>query len=258
MNRRKSKDIELQEVPFNIENWESMHLGIYDKHVDTVQEGQMNTMVRMARILPNIKKSSKILVLSSGNGYAALFLALNYGCKVDCICKSDDVAERLKNLAIEVGMEDVINVTICEFDQINFTNSTFDMIWSLDAVSNSDNHLTIFREVNRLLTPEGRFIFSDYVGTASSDQDKKEKLVKLLNITQLNMADRYMKLADKADLEKVYSREMPEQIVKHFQQLKEEVIESDLDKSEKLNQIYDLVQESLISWGIFQFQKRNI
>jgi sarcosine/dimethylglycine N-methyltransferase len=258
MNKRKAKEEELQEVPFNIENWESMHVGIYDKHVESVQEGQMNTMIRMIRILPNIKKSSKILVLSSGNGYAALFLALNYGCKVDCICKSEDVADRLKNLINEVGMEDVINITICEFDEINFTNATFDMIWSLDAVSNSDDHLTIFREVNRLLAPEGRFIFSDYLDSPKADDEQRSKLVSLLNIHQLNMSERYMKLADKADLEKVYVREMPEQVFKHFTQLKSEVVESDLSKSEKLNQITTLLENQPISWGVFQFQKRNI
>jgi sarcosine/dimethylglycine N-methyltransferase len=248
------------DVPFRSEEWNQYPVGLYRKKVVNPAEAIQASFERMARLLPNIKKSTKPLVFNSGYGLAALFLADKYGCKVECICNSDETAQVTADFAKQFGLEDLINITNCLFDQVPFSGASFDLVWSMDSMSFNENKPTTLKEVARLLIPEGRFIFSDYIKSSKFLEDVWIPVESSDRQRQLVSASEYIKLADRADLERVYLREDEDQLKQHFtyvQKALEQVKDVDEQVKDRLVQLQDRLKQQQLTWGLFQFQKRN-
>ena len=260
MSRNNDDKIISIEVPFRSNEWNQYPVGLYRNDVTDPAIAIQQSFERMARLLPNIKKSTKPLVFNSGYGLAALFLADKYGCKVECICNSDETAQVTTDFAKQFGLDELINITNCLFDQVPFSGSSFDLVWSMDSMSFNENKPTTLKEVARLLIPEGRFIFSDYIKSSKSFDDVWIPIESADRKRQLVTANEYIKLADRADLERVYLREDVEQLKQHFSFVKEHLNTSkspDSQIMDRLVQLQEQLEDQNLSWGLFQFQKRN-
>ncbi|MFT4533509.1 MAG: sarcosine/dimethylglycine N-methyltransferase [Saprospiraceae bacterium] len=261
MYNKKEVEVIKIEIPFNIGEWKTFHTGIYKGDDEDIDTALQHTIERMVRLMPNIKKSSKILVLGGANSYPAVFLATRYGSKTDCIAQSDEAAKTIEKYAKSHGKDDTITVHVQPFSKTMFSDGNFDIIWSMDGVHTTENKRTMIREAARLLVPEGRFIFCDYMKKGSGDSEDTDEYV---------TSKGYLKLADKADLERVYLREMAgdasrhheillEQIEKNKAKLAKKVGAKELDTiTAEIAERKSKLDNGELDWGFLQFQKRNV
>ncbi|MFT6334570.1 MAG: sarcosine/dimethylglycine N-methyltransferase [Saprospiraceae bacterium] len=259
-NKKEVEVIEL-EIPFNVGEWKTFHTGIYKGDNEDIGVALQHTIERMVRLMPNIKKSSKILVLGGANSYPAVFLATRYGSKTDCIAQSDEAAKTIEKYAKSHGKDDTITVHVQPFSKTMFSDGNFDIIWSMDGVHTTENKRTMIREAARLLVPEGRFIFCDYMKKGSGDSEDTDEYM---------TSKGYLKLADKADLERVYLREMAGDASRHHGILLEHIDKNKAKLAKKVGAkkldtiIADItdrksrLDDGELDWGFLQFQKRNV
>jgi cyclopropane fatty-acyl-phospholipid synthase-like methyltransferase len=249
---------------------ENIHTGIYKKKSDSIDTAAENTMKLMTRLLPKIGKNTHILNLGTSYGAAARFLAQKYQCKIECLSFSEQGNEYNEQLTKEAELEDHINIQIGNYEQLPFAREAFDIVWSQDAFFHNKQREKVFREVARVLKPEGRFIFTEVLKSQDCPEAVLKDIEAVVPVGHLFSIREYRRIARKADLEQVFVREMPEQLIKHYSK----VIDAAKDQLKKLSEKADkdLLQNMIdtwglyvengekgyLNWGILQFQKRNI
>ena len=110
---------EADEFYYNVWGGEDIHIGIYDEPTQDIKSASQQTVWKMAKFLPAIKRSSKILDLGSGYGGAARLLAKKYECKIDCLNLSETENERNRTKNKNTGLEDFITVTTGNFEKVS-------------------------------------------------------------------------------------------------------------------------------------------
>lgn len=247
-----------------------IHIGTYKKGKKDPATAAMNTTLRLIRLLPGIKKKTKMLILGSDYGAAARYIVEKYQCKVDCLNYSE-LQNKYNRKQIEAEeLDDKITVNKGVFAKTPFERETYDIVWSQDALMYSKEKLKIFREVSRVLQPEGRFIFTDIMLSDDHPKSVLKDLLPSVHTKEMVTLDRYIKLASRADLERAYLRAIPEQLVTHFENVLDKVSADKKELIEKANKKTVEAQEKefknwliaaesgYLNWGILQFQKRNV
>ena len=256
-----------QELPdptltkLDIKDWKSFMVGTFKKDDKALEESIGNTLKRLIRISPKIKKSTKMMLFSNGNSFVPVYLASQYGCKINLVTESEDVAKKMEKEVAKYELTEKIDVTVEDYNLTSFTYDHFDMIWSVGGMQNQEKLLHILREVKRLLVPQGRFILCELAKT-SEDADAKNPF------SNHSFAD-LLNVSNKADLEKVYEKALTRESVAHYQRLATE-LENAKAKLKKavgaesfdslLSDVKTLSSQSedeQIAWGFLQFQKRN-
>ncbi|MFK7933759.1 MAG: methyltransferase domain-containing protein [Saprospiraceae bacterium] len=247
-----------------------MHIGTYKKGKKNPADGANNTTLRLIRFLPNIKKKTRMLILGSDYGAAARYIVEKYNCKVDCLNISELQNKFNRKQAEADELDDYLTVNKGVFAKTPFERETYDIIWSQDALYYSKEKLKIFREVVRLLQPEGRFIFTDIMLNSEESIPELKKLLPAIHFKNMATEDQYKKLSSRVDLERAYLRTIPEQLVTHFENVlskvesdQKELIEKSNKKTvetqtEELKGWLTAAESGYLSWGIMMFQKRNV
>lgn len=245
-------------------------IGLYRKDDDSLADAQGNIMEKMLRLLSSIKRSTRILILGAGYGDVARHIAAEYKCKVDCLNPNPEQNQHNKRQveAMELGKF----VTLIEggLDKIPFEHEHYDYIWSQGQLLFHEDAQTLFRSVQHVLKPEGRFVFTVPTRTPSLKGDVVEAITGS-DASQLHFRspEDYVNMAKRADLGKVIAIDKPQSLLRHFQNLKANALESkeaassntEQDKLEQIIHRYDnwikAVELESLGWGIFLFQKRN-
>lgn len=262
-----SKLISLKDIYSKIWDKTDIHVGIYDKPNTRVKKAAENTVLRMLRMLPGIKKNTKILNLGSGYGDTARFLAEKYGCQVDCFNSSEVENQYNLEQIEEAGLEKKVNVFKGNYKKLPFARENYDIVWSQDLSMHSHIKEGLFREVATVLKPEGRFVFTAHL---QNDECPPNLASEIQHFNYLGTPKRYKQLARKADLEQVLVKQMSDHFIKHYEVIlemlgkKENTLRKKVGKL-SFNRIQDSLQDLIDSgkngyykWGILQFQKRNI
>jgi len=249
------------EIPFELSDWSRYHTGIYFKENKDIDQALQHTMERLVRLMPNIKKSSKILVFCGPNTWPVVFLGTRYGSKIDCVCFNEEEQKNMEKAAKDHGIDDKLTVHINTLEKTMFSDANFDIIWSMDLLHMTEDKNAAIREAARLLIPEGRFVISDYI--------KKKESSEVTSDHAFLTAKEYLRLADRADLERVYLREMAVDASKHLDQVLAMAEKDQKKLSKRMGKDYEStikdIQErkedldnGTLDWAFFQFQMRNI
>jgi len=240
----------------DIINWQNFIVGTYTKDSTTLEEGQRKSLNRIEKLIPKIKKAYKVLVYSSGNSFIPIFLGSKYNCKITVLVENDQAMESIQNDVQQYEMEDYITVEKGNFEQTHYNYDHFDMIWSVNANADREKIGRLFREVRRIIVPQGRFLMLELTNNEEVENS-------------YYTTDELEKLASRADLEKVYLKDFAKETNTHLSKLKEqfetdkkkleknidgEVLSSSLGQLEKL-QVQN--HELGISWKFLQLQKLN-
>jgi cyclopropane fatty-acyl-phospholipid synthase-like methyltransferase len=244
----KSTNEEQIDIPYNLKQWQDYPVGTYKKNTKGIKEAIETTMGRLTRIVPSIKKSSKLLVFSSGSSYVPIYLAVHSGCKIECIANSDKASKKIVKDVKELGLEDNITVASKPFSKTLFHRNTFDMVWSVAESYQDDEALDVFREVARVLVPEGRYILCHQFRSEENDHE---------DFAHLAIVENFLHKASNVDLERVYVKELKNETVKH---LKAFLKHKDTPSKEKkiLEKFLDSSELDQLVWAFLVFQKRNI
>ena len=248
---------------------EVIQVGIYDTPNQDMLTAHQNTILKLVKLLPSIKKKHRILILGSGYGNAARYIAQEFGCKIDAVNPYKIQNQKNEMLTEAANLNDKISIHKNGFRHLPFERETFDIVWSQDDLSQSSKKPKIFREVQRVLKTSGRFIFTGYWSKGDLAKESLLELADKIQIKELGSPKMYNRLVSGVGLERAYVKEFPSSLEFHTTNIlqkmdnldKKTVKEIDekiiANEKEKYNQRLKAIEKGLISWGIFQFQKLN-
>lgn len=248
---------------------EDIHIGIYSTGQESIKDASRNTILKMTKRLPSIKKGTKILDIGSGYGGAARFLAEKYKCQVDCLNLSETENQRNLKKTKAADLEKLISVTTGNFEQIPFDQESYDIVWSQDALLHSNKKLRVFQEVSRVLKPGGHFLFTDPMQSNDCPAGVLNEVLGRIHLEEMGSFNLYKRLARRTGLEQVFTKEMSEQLTSHYSKVLETLQKRYEEVAKKSKKTYldkmmqglqhwiDAGEKGYLTWGILQFQKRN-
>ena len=246
------------------------HIGLYTKEATTPEEAKDETIHKIDRLVPKIKKSSKILDLGSGYGESARYLVAQYNSAINCLDISEVQNEHNQKLNKAAEADERITVTQGSFQKIPFPRESIDIVVAQDCLYHSTAKKKAFLDISRVMTSEGRFIFTDIIKKAGVTDDEVEPLLKGLNIKDFGSIKKYHRFAPRCDFEQVYLMEYPDMLTKHYENLLEVLQKNEAaiakittkkfvtEKIEETEKWIKLANSGLITWVLIQYQKRNV
>lgn len=246
---------------------EDIHVGIYDDPNEEIVNASHKTVEFMAGKINIINKPYKVLDLGAGYGGSARYLAEKFECEVDCLNISEvqNKKNRLKNKAL--GLADKVRVHHGNFEKIPFENNSYDCVWSQDSILHSKNKDVVFKEVSRVLKPDGEFIFSDPMQKNALVTPQLTKVFERIHLDSMGHPDLYKKLADENGIFINEYSSMPKSLLFHYTnvlkqleqkqnelrgRISDEYIQS---MKEGLNHWIGASRSDLLEWGVFHFKK---
>lgn len=237
---------------FDPKEWETYPIGLHKKNIAKGEQALKNTLERIMKLLPGIKKSSKLLVLSRGNTQIAEYLAHEFMCSVDVMCNTDAQAKAVEKAIKAKGLDEKVVVKQNSFTELILDREHYDIAFSIAELYNEDDTLLIFKEIARSLVPEGRFIMLEVFDTFEDE-------VELDGYENITSIDNILRRGRRADFERVYAKLLPEKTIQYYKGLVDKSSEKIKgDSLKRLKKLSDYAQGNAINWGIIQFQKRNI
>ena len=257
-----------QTIYRNLWGGDDLHIGLYDDPAATPFEAARATTDRMLKLFPKINRSTRILILMSGFGTAARYIAENNNCKVDCL--NDDETQNAFNQA-EIDRLDLtkkVIVTLGDVEYMPYEPDTFDYVIAQDSFSITDAKPQMFRAIHRVMKPEGRLIFSAV--TVKEDLDEATlKRVHQLPVEDLITLQQYDQDARRGFFQQIYSIRRDHFLPVHFGKLGDILRENKADLVKQSSEAFvaerikacddfkQLGEDGALGWGILLFQKLN-
>ncbi|MCW6053102.1 methyltransferase domain-containing protein [Lyngbya sp. CCAP 1446/10] len=244
---------------------EHVHIGLFQHPNEDLEVAKKRTTEYMTSLL-NIDDKCRILDLGAGYGGTARYLAKTYSSRVSClnISKMQNAINLQRNQ--EQELTSFIDVQEGTFEQLPYSNSSFDVIWSQDAIYHSTTPEKVFQECSRVLGDEGELIFSVVMLDDSISTENQQKLTQYYSLN-LQYLQTYRHLAEEMNFCESKIVDFSENIQINYSRLLEkmEVLQAEnnqlwsLDFYTKMKQrLLDWVdagEKGLIHWKILHFQK---
>lgn len=259
----------VQHIYHNVWGGDDLHIGIYRPKSLSLFEANRKTTERMLRLLPRIKRSTKILVIQSGFGGAARFIAQEYNCKVWCINDDEAQNEYNERKVEELDLSKKVKIEKGFVEYMPYEPDYFDFVIAQDALSLTGKKRETFRAIHRVLKPEGRLIISALMRSETCEEPGAEKLIKQLPVEELITEEQYGTDAKRGFLQQIYSIELSDQLVHHYTKVlytleanKEKLVEQSSDRFvqqriKTYKTFIRLAEDGCLDWGILMFQKMN-
>ena len=252
---------------FHVWGGEDIHVGLYEKEGESIFEASRRTVDRMLQMCGNLDDKSRVLDLGSGYGGSARKIAGAKNCSVSCLNISEVENQRNRDKNKKAGLETKIEVIDGSFEKIPSENSTFDLIWSQDAILHSGNRTKVIEEVSRVLKKDGIFIFTDPMQKEGVSKEQLKPVLDRIHLDTLGSFDFYENTCKNFGLEKVEILDLTEQLVNHYssvlneinqryEEIKNVVSEEYLERMKLgLGHWIDAGKKGLLNWGIMKFRK---
>jgi len=245
---------------------EHVHIGLFKDEKEPLEIAKKRTVESMASLV-EINSNYRVLDLGSGYGGAARFLAKKYGCHVAClnISKKQNLVNQERNQ--QQKLSSFIDVWEGSFEDLPFPDSSFDIVWSQDAIFHTKNLIRVFQEVKRTLVDGGQFIFSVVMNNDNISEEKRQLKDFYSAITQFYPMQTYIDLASKVGLSEVQILDMSENIAINYSRLLAKMKEiQDEDKNVWTQEFFDKMNyrlnswieagnQEIIKWGFLHFRK---
>ncbi|MCB1145182.1 MAG: methyltransferase domain-containing protein, partial [Leptospiraceae bacterium] len=203
----------------------------------------------------------------SGYGGAARYLAEKFKCKIVCLNLSETENERNRELNKKMNLNEFIEVVDADFAEIPYSQDSFDIVWSEDAILHSPKKEKVFQEVARILKPGGDFIFTDPMQADNVPAGVLQPVLDRIHLQSMGSFSQYTKLANQLNLKKIKIEDLSTHLTRHYTRVKEELIhkkqllEGHVSESysEKmlsgLQHWIEAGKKGYLAWGILHFQK---
>ncbi|MCI5160746.1 MAG: class I SAM-dependent methyltransferase [Candidatus Electrothrix sp. AX5] len=271
MSRDYYNSTNADEFYYNIWGGEDIHIGLYEKAKDDIRTASRRTVARLAACIadhPREKPIKKVLDIGSGYGGAARYLAEQYGWNIHCLNLSEAENERNRRKNRKVGLEERIEVVDGSFESLPFDDSSFDLVWSQDAILHSGNKEKVFEEAYRVLRPEGEFIFTDPMQSDDCPEGVLEPILARIHLDHMGSFALYQQLASKKGFSVLYTEELTEQLSVHYARVAEETrknytVMSQVASTDYLDRMLAGLEhwvnggkKGYLAWGILHLQKK--
>lgn len=119
---------------------------------------ELREFIRLLGLCP----SSNVLEVGSGSGGPALFVAATVGCRITGIDVNEFGIKNSNELAQQQNLESLASFHLADASQpLPFSEASFDVIISNDAMCHVPRRLEVLKEWYRVLKPGGQMLFTD-------------------------------------------------------------------------------------------------
>jgi len=115
------------------------------------------------RELSQIRAQDTVLDIGAGLAGPARMLAAWPGCQIDCIDMSSDYCRAAELLNRLTGLERQVRVHQGSALAMPFFDASFDVAWMQNVGMNIADKAGLYREIRRVLKPDGRLAFQEMV-----------------------------------------------------------------------------------------------
>ena len=246
---------------------EDLHLGIYEDDDDTIFVASRRTIDQMAQRASQLAQEARVLDLGAGFGGTARHLARQYGARVTCLNLSEVENERNRRMSAEAGLADRITVVDGSFQDLPFPNSSFDVVWSQDAILHSDDRARVLREAARVLRPGGEIVFTDPMQSDACPPSVLDPILERIHLGSLGSPEFYRATAVELGLEVVSIEDRTPHLIRHYATVLRETERREADLAGRVSSDYianmkrglarwvDGGERGWLAWAIFCFRK---
>lgn len=203
---------------------QDLHVGIYETTRD-IGEASDITVDTMAERL-TIGPDTRILDIGAGYGGAMRRVIGRNGGSATCLNISEIQNDTNRYRNRRQGFSDRIKVVHGVFEDIPEKESSYDVVWSQDAILHSDQREKVLAEVWRVLKPGGEFIFTDPMQADDADPKALQPVYDRLSLTSLGSFRFYREAAEALGFETVEQADMTNQLRNHYARVREDLIEN--------------------------------
>jgi len=252
---------------FHVWGGEDIHIGIYKSADEPIAAASERTVATMFKELGNLPEKARILDVGAGYGGSARWLARHHGLRVTALNLSEVENERDREMNREQGLSDLIEVVDGDFESLPFQADRFDAVWSQDAILHSGDRKQVFSEIDRVLKPGGRFVFTDILQRENASTEALQPVYDRIHLPNLGSIATYDDYAKDLGWEKTGFIAMPEQLSRHYQNV-HDVLEARYEElsafistgyldrmKEGLRHWVKAGKEGNLSWGIMHYRK---
>ena len=125
-----------------------------------------------------IAKGERVLDAGSGLGGAAFYLAKQFDCIVHGIDVLAETVESAADRARANGLADQVSFVCGDATNLPFADQQYSVVWGQDAWCHIDDKSKLTQEFARVLTADGKLVFSDWLlGSPPSGRNKSIRRV---------------------------------------------------------------------------------
>lgn len=256
------------EFYYHIWGGEDIHIGIYDDPDNgPIPDASRKSVEQMAALVKNLNKDTKLLDVGAGYGGAARYIASTFGCSVTCLNLSEKENERNRYKNEEANLSHLITVKDGDFENLPFDDSSFNVVWSEDAILHSGAKERVFNEIHRVLVKGGEFIFTDPMQSDCCPPDVLRPVLERIHLDAFGSFAVYKEYALNIGFEEVEIIDLSKHLVNHYSRVRaelqgryDEMVErSGKDYVERmlkgLSHWVEAGQKGYLAWGILHFRK---
>ncbi|USN98060.1 MAG: methyltransferase domain-containing protein [Phycisphaeraceae bacterium] len=252
---------------FHIWGGEDIHVGMYRTDDEPIADASRRTVEYMADRAGTIDSATRVLDIGAGYGGAARWLARRFGCHVTALNLSEAENERDRAMNEKHGLEEQIDVVDGAFEDLPFGDAMFEVVWSQDAILHSGDRARVLDEVDRVLKPSGKFVFTDPMRTDSADVAKLRPILDRIHLPDLGTPGFYREQAKRRGWRDLGFDEQANRIPQHYSRVLAELdeLEPELEglvsgeyierMKSGLRHWIDGGEAGLLTWGVFAFRK---
>jgi sarcosine/dimethylglycine N-methyltransferase len=246
---------------------EDIHIGIYEGDDDDIAAASRRTIEKMASRIEGLGDSTALADLGSGYCGAARYLAAKYRCHVTAINISQVENDKAKELNAQAGLSDHIDVLLGSFETITRPPSSFDVVWSQDAILHAGDRRRVITEIARVLKKGGQLVFTDPMQSDGCDREVLAPILDRIHLESLGSPSFYREAAREAGLKEVGFDDLTDHLITHYSRVLEETEAREASLANEISKDYlERMRTGLrhwiaggkaghLVWGIFHFRK---
>lgn len=254
---------------FYAEVWggQDIHIGLYETPDEPIRDASRRTVDRLIERLGAVSPDATVLDLGAGYGGAARRMVERLGCKAVCLNLSEAENQRNRQLNEEAGVADRIKVLDGSFEDIPLEAESADFAWSQDAILHAGDREKVLAEVDRVLKPGGRFVFTDPMRADDCPDGVLDPILARIHLSDLGSPGFYQSRAASLGWRDLGYQSMPDQLTRHYTRVLEtteaqadrlqgHISDGYLDRMKTgLNHWIAGGEAGHLAWGLFCFEK---
>jgi len=252
---------------YHIWGGEDIHIGLYEEGESDIRLASRRTVEAMATKLKHWPGGTRLLDIGAGYGGSGRYLIKEHRFDVTSLNLSKIQNQRNREFNQLQGLCSQHVVVDGNFESLPFGESTFDLVWSQDAVLHSGNRYAVFEEINRVLKPGGEFIFSDPMQRHGASATALDPVLKRIHLASLGSFETYDDYRKKLGWENLSVTDLTPQLVNHYaavranlesrrKELSAIVSEAYIDQMIRgLDHWVEAGKARVLAWGIMHYRK---
>ncbi|MGH3917316.1 MAG: SAM-dependent methyltransferase [Pseudonocardiaceae bacterium] len=156
------------------------NLAVHFGYADDSTRGHTEALKNMNRVLAErvaIEPGERVLDAGCGVGGSSLWLAQERDAEVVGITPVASQVAMARRYTAERGMAHRVRFQQADYAATPFSEASFDVVWTLEALCHAPSKAAFYREAARLLRPGGRVVVAEYVRTDRPVDARGERLL---------------------------------------------------------------------------------